>query len=87
MAHFRWTYASKSKGICVSFSPHCAAAHCALHAVKAPQLGQFAAPALKFVYASLQVVRQLAELLHSSNILHKDTLLQKQQDTISAKNI
>ena len=59
----------------LSLSPHGAATHGTLHAVKATQLGEFAAPALQFIYTSLQVVCQLTELLHSSNILHKDTLL------------
>lgn len=60
-------------------SPDGAPAHGALHAVQATQLGQFAAPALQLVYARLQVVCQLAQLLHRSHVLHEDTLLEETQ--------
>lgn len=56
-------------------SPDCPAAHGALHAVQTTQLGQFAAPALQLVDASLQVVGQLAQLLHGAHVLHEDALL------------
>lgn len=66
-------------GMCWLLSPDGASAHGALHAVQATQLGQFAAPALQLVDASLQVVCQLAELLHRSHVLHEDTLLEETQ--------
>lgn len=48
-------------------------------AAQALQLGQSSVPDLQIFNSSLQVVGELGQLLHCTNILHEDLLLEEEE--------